>query len=549
MGRSGFPPLLIVAIVGVLALAAVIIVLLLGPLRPDQSAETADGPVQVDFGRQADAAFAMADCQPVIEFALDAVEQGCQASGLGQACYGHQLVAADLSPQVTGNFAQVGNTVSTDVLRALSTYPLDVSAREWGIAVVKVPTTLGGSDPVTFLVFGNTALENVSGDMKVIRFSTGQGAVTCSAVPVDGLLVQTPEKRVFIFEANGATLVLTGTAFLEAEPGGEMTVTMLDGSGTVSVGDSEQPVEDGNEVKIPLDDLDASGPPSGPEGILPGTDYVDCLFFGGDCPSLLEVAEAGDVVAAIPPTATPTPTASDTPTITPTPTATPTASNTPTATSTPTATPTATFTSSPVPTATLVPTSTLGPVELVGNLYLHNDPSPPDDDTDSHDTLPMDDDEPTEDDLYNYDENRDNKDGLRIRRGGDDFDEDSSSRHQRWRSDTFDRETRINGEPRLIFWSAMKNFDDNEQGRVRAYLAATNGSDEAWIIQGTENHSNWQDGSSTWVRYTLEFDDEPDDIPAGYRLELVIVVRNASDDDMWFAYDTEDYETRLDFPD
>jgi hypothetical protein len=163
----------------------------------------------------------------------------------------------------------------------------------------------------------------------------------------------------------------------------------------------------------------------------------------------------------------------------------------------------------------------------------------------------MDDDEPSADKLYNYDKDRDSDKGLQIKRGGDGFDESSDTKHQRWRSDTFDEKTLVNGAPKLVFWSAMENFTDAKKGKVRVYLAATNGSDEAWLIEGTVEKSNWQGGSGTWVKRALEFDDDPSPlhIPAGYRLELVIVVKSASEDDMWFAYDTEDYDTRLVWPD
>jgi len=63
------------------------------------------------------------------------------------------------------------------------------------------------------------------------------------------------------------------------------------------------------------------------------------------------------------------------------------------------------------------PTPTPSPgTDLI--LYLHNNPTPPEGDTESHDILPMDPDQPRAPVLYNYDVDRDASPGPLIAKGG-----------------------------------------------------------------------------------------------------------------------------------
>ena len=146
---------------------------------------------------------------------------------------------------------------------------------------------------------------------------------------------------------NNSEVTLLGTAILTAKPNAEMTVSMLDGSGVVKVGEISQPVAAFNSVSVPLggdDGLQATGPPTGPKENSSFQTKLGCLLTNQNCtPSELEVAQG--------PTNTPT----STPTETPTPT------STATSTATPTATSTATATSTPSPTLTNTPTLTRTP--------------------------------------------------------------------------------------------------------------------------------------------------------------------------------------------
>ena len=130
-------------------------------------------------------------------------------------------------------------------MQALTASALNLVDEEWGVAVFKLQATLPRTVPgqnVTFLLFGNTSLENASGDMQAIYFSTGFGTITCDAVPFDGILIRTPDGGGITFQANGTGFTLDGSTatILEAQPDGEMTVSVLDGRAVVTADGQEQ---------------------------------------------------------------------------------------------------------------------------------------------------------------------------------------------------------------------------------------------------------------------------------------------------------------------
>ena len=59
---------------------------------------------------------------------------------------------------------------------------------------------------------------------------------------------------------------------------------------------------------------------------------------------------------------------------------------------------------------------------------------------------------------------------------------------------------------------------------------------------------DWQGDSSTWVLKTISVTGIDYTIPAGNELEVKLICPSESDDDMWFAYDTTDYVSRVELP-
>jgi hypothetical protein len=225
-------------------------------------------------------------CEELLGKAMDASYDGCEMIGSNQICYGNFDVTAQLVAESVAQFVSLGDTIPINQLVTLNTAPMDVYHDIWGIAVFKLQANMPGTIPgqnVTFLVFGDTGLYNFSGDMYSIYFSTGIGSVTCSQVP-DGLMIDVPDGSGVVFNANGVELALEGDSVLAADPGENMSVTMLNGTGTVTSEGQSQDISAGEMVTIPLgDDLQAEGAPSNPISLPPDVALELCLLTGGDC--------------------------------------------------------------------------------------------------------------------------------------------------------------------------------------------------------------------------------------------------------------------------
>ena len=68
------------------------------------------------------------------------------------------------------------------------------------------------------------------------------------------------------------------------------------------------------------------------------------------------------------------------------------------------------------------------------------------------------------------------------------------------------------------------------------------------IGQGTLSEADWQEGTSTWVQKTISIPGVNWTVSAGKELEVKIIVNGVAGDDMWFAYDTMSFDTRITIP-
>lgn len=105
------------------------------------------------------------------------------------------------------------------------------------------------------------------GPMQAFYFRSGSADAYCPESPESGLLVQTPEGVAEVtLLINEVSIAMQATAFLQAQPGGEMTVGVVDGWAEVQANGQRQPVFAGTQVSIPMGStLQASGPPSEPK--------------------------------------------------------------------------------------------------------------------------------------------------------------------------------------------------------------------------------------------------------------------------------------------
>jgi hypothetical protein len=285
-------------------------------------------------------------CQALIDTALQASAQGCTSMGPNQVCYGNTTLTAQLAEGALNPFQQRGDIITVDSLLSLDASPLNPSTNQWGIAIFKLladlPRTLPGQN-VTFMVFGNTSLTNPTGDLQAFYFSSRLGQMACARIPFDGILINMPDGSGISFSANGTDITLLGAAALEAHANEQMTVSVVDGSASVTANGQTQYFGAGQEVQVPMggsSGLDASGPPSAPTTSADSL-VLSCAVLGIDCNpgdvQPVDPAQAAEAIAqaewtstpSATPTESPTPTGTATRVIRPSPTANGTLTRTP----------------------------------------------------------------------------------------------------------------------------------------------------------------------------------------------------------------------------
>jgi hypothetical protein len=132
---------------------------------------------------------------------------------------------------------------------------------------------------------------------------------------------------------------------------------------------------------------------------------------------------------------------------------------------------------------------------------------------------------------------------LLIEKGGAGSGETDPTKYQEWTSGSSG--ITLNGVVNFVFWSAIKSFQTGKRGIVTGYLLDCNGGSCSQIATATLDVANWSGGSATWVEKTLSFGALSYTVPAGNTLRLKIIVGSDADDDMWFAYATTSYPSRL----
>lgn len=106
--------------------------------------------------------------------------------------------------------------------------------------------------------------------MQAVYFSSGIGESTCNDVPEDGILIQSPEyEQPIELIINDVEIKLGSTIYMQAEAGGEMTVSVLEGFAFVTANDETVNVPEGASTTIQIDEnLQAISVPSDPEGYI-----------------------------------------------------------------------------------------------------------------------------------------------------------------------------------------------------------------------------------------------------------------------------------------
>jgi hypothetical protein len=209
---------------------------------------------------------AQALCDRLAETALTTALTSCGELGRNEACYGHQMVDTRLRPNFNATFSTAGDVAPLGALERLSTSPFDSDAQEWGIAVLQAQANLPDALPgqnVTFLLYGDAAMENPTSDMRAVKLSTSLTTdIACADAPPSALLVQSPEGTQVTLTINGADIILGSTAYIIAEYP-EMIIANVEGVVVVSAFGFIRVIQPGEQVFLPLDEeLNAVGGPS-----------------------------------------------------------------------------------------------------------------------------------------------------------------------------------------------------------------------------------------------------------------------------------------------
>jgi len=124
----------------------------------------------------------------------------------------------------------------------------------------------GDSTSLTVVEVDDPAATGQFGPMQAFFFRSGIGDISCEEAPPDGILIQTPEgTQTVSLSANDVRIQLGSTAFLTAVPDDFMTITLLEGQGTVTAQGRSVTVPTGLRARVPLD---SGGLPSGPPELI-----------------------------------------------------------------------------------------------------------------------------------------------------------------------------------------------------------------------------------------------------------------------------------------
>ena len=178
--------------------------------------------------------------------------------------------------------------------------------------------------------------------------------------------------------------------------------------------------------------------------------------------------------------------------------------------------------------------------------FLHNDPTPPFEDTASQALLSIEGGIPTTSTLFNYDNDRDADPGLTLIRTPDGLDETETTKYQVWRTGVLGTPTVINGDVLVDLYATLTPFALGELGVLVVYLRDFDGASHTEIGESAVFARDWQSGSSGFVERMGLIKNVNHTIPAGNELEIRLQVDAASHQEMTVAYDTQQHSSLID---
>lgn len=211
-------------------------------------------------------------CDQIVSDALAKADSVCGTLGRNQACYGNKLIETSLQSDATNiTFANAGDIADLFALKSLTTTPMNLDSQTWGVALLRVqanlPDTLPGQN-VTFLLYGDASLDNITPQMQAVLLKTGVASTVCADIPASALILQSPEGTQASLNINGATISLGSTLYITSEQFKEIEIATIEGQAVVSAFNTTRIVQPGAKVGLVLggaDGLAVAGPPSEPE--------------------------------------------------------------------------------------------------------------------------------------------------------------------------------------------------------------------------------------------------------------------------------------------
>lgn len=264
-------------------------------------------------------------CQAILTRAMDTLKDVCSDLGRNKACYGHDTVRAELR-STDVRFSTLGDIVPIQMIKKITTSALDLQRGTWGLSLLKLqanlPDTLPGQN-VTFLVYGDMSIDNLSGNMQSFYFTSGLGDLKCSETPDSGILIKSPNHTQVTFTANGVQITMASTVLLRAAKGRAMDVQLIEGHASVRTKSGASALTTGQQVSISLggsSGLEAQGKPSAPKAAPANPALAPVIrsaenISQGNSPSGLPTATTGKAATqnAAPDVATVAPTVANAP--------------------------------------------------------------------------------------------------------------------------------------------------------------------------------------------------------------------------------------------
>jgi hypothetical protein len=171
----------------------------------------------------------------------------------------------------TTNDSVVSSLANGDTVTANGRNPesdwlrVELANGEPGWIFAELVTTEG--DISTLDIVDPLALVGPLNPMQAFYFQSGIGDAPCEQAPDSGILIQTPEGAAEInLVVDEVNIQLGSTIYLQAQPGGDMTVQTIEGLARVSAFGVTQTGLAGTIISVPIDNnLAASGPPNPPQ--------------------------------------------------------------------------------------------------------------------------------------------------------------------------------------------------------------------------------------------------------------------------------------------